>query len=68
VSRVLSRDLGGEPARVREIRGRFTGMVAMPSTLTVRGRPSDGGGLAFDAVGPDGAPVLDQGVLIPCDR
>lgn len=68
VSRVIARDLGGEAARVRAVRGRFTGMVPMPSTFTVRGRPGDGGGVAFDAVGPDGAPVLSQGVVIPCDR
>lgn len=68
VSRVVARDLGGDPARVAEIRGRFTGMVPMPSSFTVRGRPSEAGGVAFDAVGPDGAPVLTQGVVIPCDR
>ena len=68
VSRVIAHDLGGDPTRVREIRGRFTGMVAMPSTLTVRGRPADGPGASFDAVGPDGTPVLGQGVVIPCDR
>jgi acyl dehydratase len=68
VSRVVARDLDGDAARVREVRGRFTGMVPMPSTFTVRGRRGDGGGLAFDAVAPDGAPVLSQGVLLPCDR
>jgi acyl dehydratase len=65
VSRVLARDLGGDPGRVREIRGRFTGMVAMPSSLTVRGRPGGPAGVAFDAVAADGTPVLTQGVLIP---
>jgi acyl dehydratase len=65
VSRVIARDLGGDPARVREVRGRFTGMVAMPSSFTVRGRPHGAAGVAFDAVGPEGAPVLSQGVVIP---
>jgi acyl dehydratase len=65
VSRVIAHDLGGEPARVREVRGRFTGMVAMPSTFTVRGRAAEGPGVAFDAIGADGASVLGQGVLIP---
>ena len=64
VSRVIARDLGGDPARVRQVRGRFTGMVPMPSTFTVRGQPADGPGVSFDAVGPDGAPVLSQGVVI----
>ena len=31
-------------------RARFTGMVAMPSTFTVRGRPRGRAGVAFDAV------------------
>jgi acyl dehydratase len=64
VSRVIARDLGGAAA-LREIRGRFTGMVAVPSSFTVRGRSGGGPGVAFDAVGPDGAPVLGQGVVIP---
>jgi acyl dehydratase len=65
VSRVIAHDLGGDPTRVREVRGRFTGMVPMPSTFTVRGRAAEGPGVAFDAVGADGASVLGQGVLIP---
>jgi acyl dehydratase len=68
VSRVLARVAGGEPERVAEIRARFTGMVSLPSSFTVRGRAPDGRGVAFDAVGPDGQPVLGQGVVIPCDR
>lgn len=68
VSRVVARELGGEPGRVAEIRARFTGMVALPSSFTVRGRAGDGHGVAFDAVGPDGRAVLGQGVVIACNR
>jgi acyl dehydratase len=68
VSRVVARELDGEPRRVAEIHARFTGMVALPSSFTVRGRPRDGHGVAFDAVGPDGRPVLGQGVVIACNR
>ena len=68
VSRAVTHELGGEPGRVVEIRARFTGMVPLPSTFTVRGRRLDSGGVAFDAIGPDGRPVLSQGVLIPCNR
>jgi acyl dehydratase len=68
VSRVIVRELGGDPRRVAEIHGRFTGMVPMPSSFTVRGRRLDGRHAAFDAVGPDGRPVLGQGVVIACDR
>jgi acyl dehydratase len=68
VSRVVARDLGGDPERVAEIRVTFTGMVPMPSMFTVRGRAAEGPGVAFDAIGPGGVPVLSQGVVIPCDR
>jgi acyl dehydratase len=68
VSRVVARDLGGEPGRVAEIHARFSGMVPLPSSFTVRGRPSGGRDVAFDAVGPDGRPVLSQGVVIACNR
>ncbi|PYM23458.1 MAG: hypothetical protein DMD78_11840 [Candidatus Rokuibacteriota bacterium] len=63
VSRVVTRALRGEPARVREIRARFTGMVALPSTFTVHGRDAGGGRVAFEATGPDGASILSQGVV-----
>jgi len=63
VSRVVARELGGDASRVRRIVARFTGFVRVPSTLTVRGRGRAGAAIAFDALGPDGAPVLGQGVL-----
>jgi acyl dehydratase len=68
VSRVVARELVGEPARVAEVHARFSGMVPLPSSFTVRSRPSDGRGVGFDAVGPDGRPVLSQGVVIACNR
>ena len=63
VSRVVARDLDGEPGRVREIAARFTGMVPPGSRLVIRGRGGAGGAFAFDAVGVDGRPVLGEGVL-----
>ena len=63
VSRLITRDLGGAAERVREIRARFTGMVALPSSFTVRGGARNGAPIAFDAVAPDGAPGLSQGVV-----
>jgi len=63
VSRLIARDLAGAAERVREIRARFTGMVALPSSFTVRGGPRQGTTIAFDAVGPEGSPVLSQGVV-----
>ena len=63
VSRVVARELAGAAGRVKEIHVRFTGMVPMPSTFTVRGRGRAGSRMAFDAVGIDGAPILSQGAL-----
>ena len=63
VSRVVARELDGNPAAVRRIEGRFTGMVALPSRFTVRGGGRRGAAILFDAVGADGRPVLSRGVL-----
>lgn len=63
VSQVIARDLRGEPTRVTEIAARFTGMVELPSSLTVRGRGRAGDLIAFDAVNERGEPVLADGVL-----
>jgi len=63
VSQVIQQDLDSDPARVREIAARFTGLVFMPSTFTVRGRGRAGDLLAFDAVDERGEPVLSDGVL-----
>jgi acyl dehydratase len=63
VSRVVARELGGDGARVRGVGARFTGFVQLPSAITVRGRGRDAITIAFDAVGADGNPVLDEGVV-----
>jgi acyl dehydratase len=63
VSQVISRDLGGDPARVREIAVRLTGLVFMPSTITVRGLGRADDRLGFDAVDERGEPVLSDGVI-----
>ena len=60
VSRVLQH-AGADPRRVRGVAGRFTGMVPMPSRLTVRGRPRAGDVITFDVLGEDGRPVLAGG-------
>lgn len=63
VSRVLARDLGGDPSVAAEVAAKFTGMVEMPSTLTVRGGERRGDGIDFDVVNAAGAPVLTAGRL-----
>jgi acyl dehydratase len=61
VSRAVARERGADATRVREIAGRFTGMVRMPSSFVVRGRRQADGVVFFDAVTADGAPVLSDG-------
>ncbi|MBI4635391.1 MAG: MaoC family dehydratase N-terminal domain-containing protein [Candidatus Rokubacteria bacterium] len=63
VSRVVATDLDGDPRKVRELAARFTGMVGIPSTLTVRGHARHGDLVSFDTVDERGAPVLSQGIL-----
>ena len=61
VSRVVARDLDGDPGRVRGVAARFTGMVTLPSRLTVRGHAADRRGVGFDTVDPAGKSVLADG-------
>jgi acyl dehydratase len=63
VSRVVARELGGDPGRVRGVAVRFSGMVRLPSHITVRGRDAEAGAIAFEAIGPDGSAVLSAGRL-----
>jgi acyl dehydratase len=63
VSRVIARELAGDPARVRRITVRFTGMVAMPSTIVVRGLGVANGSVAFDAIDAEGRAILAGGRL-----
>ena len=63
VLEVLRLDLGGDPTRVGEIAARFTGMVTLPSSVTVREHGRAGDLLAFDVVNERGEPVLSDGVL-----
>jgi len=63
VSRVVRRDLTGDPARVRGVAVRFTGMVPLPSTIVVRGRDASPQEIHFDAVDAAGRPVLERGVI-----
>ena len=57
----------GDPTRVRRVRGRFTGMVALPSAITVRAwsRVAITGGrrIAFDVADASGRTVLRDGLL-----
>jgi acyl dehydratase len=59
VSQVL-RTTRTAPNRVRRIRCRFTGMVLMPSKLTVQGR-EEANGADFETRGPKGETVIGRG-------
>jgi acyl dehydratase len=63
VSGIL-RHSGADPRGVTRVCGRFTGMVPLPSRLTVRAAMArEGTGFLFEAAGPAGASVLSGGVL-----
>ena len=63
VSRVLAY-MDADPRAVRRVSARFTGMVPLPSHLTVRvSETAEGKAFAFDARGEDGALVLSAGAL-----
>ena len=63
VSRVLQHT-GADPRAVTRVRGRFTGMVPLPSRLTVRVAPAAGGRAChFEVTGESGAVVLSAGAL-----
>jgi len=63
VSRLLALG-GGDPAWVRRVACRFTGMVRLPSEFTVRAGPAAGAPITqFDALGGGGRPVLSRATL-----
>jgi acyl dehydratase len=63
VSRLLERDLADAAAGVRGIEARFTGMVPLPSTITVRAADRQPAELAFEVVDQDDSPLISRGVL-----
>lgn len=63
VSRVVTRELGGNPDAVREISARFIGMVPVPARLVVRGRAAAGDTIPFDAIHADTGRTVLAGAL-----
>jgi acyl dehydratase len=63
VSRALRHAADGDPARVVEVAARFTGMVTMPSSLSVRGVAQPPDGIAFEVLDGSGAAVVAGGVV-----
>jgi acyl dehydratase len=63
LSQVIARDLDGDPTRISAVAARFTAMVPLPSTFSVRGRNRAGDLIAFDAVNDKGERVLSDGIV-----
>jgi acyl dehydratase len=65
VSRIVAERCGGDPTAVRRVTCRFTGMVPMPSTLTLRASAvtSEATAMLFDVLDQAGRAVMRQGAL-----
>jgi acyl dehydratase len=59
VSALVNNVLEGEPNRVRRVAGRFTGMVSMPTTLSVRVFEQRDAGIFFDVCVDDKTVIRD---------
>lgn len=68
VSRVVHLEADGDPSRVVRIAGRFSGMVLMPSDITVRvlaREPFEGAELVhFDVLTQTGEPAISNGAVL----
>ncbi|HLX37205.1 MAG TPA: MaoC/PaaZ C-terminal domain-containing protein, partial [Candidatus Binataceae bacterium] len=68
VSRIVHSEAGGDPSRVARIAGRFSGMVLMPSDITVRVLAREayqnGGLVHFDVVAQSGEPAISNGAVV----
>lgn len=63
VSRLVDRHLDGVPARVQRLGGRFSGMVPMPTMLSLHAESPRPGLLRYTVGTPDGRPAISRGFL-----
>jgi acyl dehydratase len=63
VSRLVNQHLGGDPARVRRLGGRFSAMVLMPSTLGLEVDEQTDDTLFYTVRTGDGSAALSRGFL-----
>jgi acyl dehydratase len=66
VSRVVAAALGGDPECVARVAGRFTGMVRVPGSLTVRICEPTDGRVRFDVRNEAGETVVRDGLVGVC--
>jgi acyl dehydratase len=68
VSRIVGSEAGEDPSRVARIAGRFSGMVLMPSDITVRvlaREAYENGNLVhFDVLTQSGEPAISHGAIL----
>lgn len=62
VSRIINEYAGGDPRRVRRLGGRFSAMVLMPSTITLRSE-RQGDVIAYQVLTEDGDPAISNGFV-----
>ena len=63
VSRLVNEYLDGDSTRVKRLGGRMTGMVLMPTDLTLKVHHHGEGMLAFSVLNPDGGAAFSGGFL-----
>lgn len=68
ISAIVKTEAGSDPARVREMAGRFGAMVLMPSTLTLRiysrEKTERGDAVFFEVLTADGGRAIRDGVVV----
>ncbi len=64
ISMLVRERLGGEPLRVRRVACRFSAMVLMPSTLTLRIEASDAHTLFYSVLTEQGDAAIRDGILV----
>jgi len=63
VSRIVHSEAGGDPSRIARIAGRFSGMVLMPSDITVRTLARESDLVYFDVLTQSGEPAISNGAI-----
>lgn len=63
VSALVRSRLDGDPRRVRRLGGRFSGMVLMPTMLSLKSTASAAGRVAWSVATPDGRDVISRAYM-----
>ena len=64
VSRIVESEAEKDPARIERIAGRFSAMVTMPSTLTVRVLAREGAVIFFETLNGEGRLAIRDGIIV----